>query len=1424
MEVPTELMQALTSMLANAIRTSASNAAAATSDATNAAGVSTSQPRPPHFVMPEYRSSESTTVADYFKRFDWALQLSNIQTVQHANYARVHMGIELNNALKFLISPRLPEQLDYDDIKTTLISHFDRVKNKYAESVKFRHITQHKGELVANFALRLKQGAVYCDYGDFLDRMLIEQMLHGLQSREMCDEIIAKKPITFSEAYEIAHALEATRNTADEVKTSTQPATVESTNVLHAGQPQIKKPKDPFHRRASSRNREHQRTQSKGRKEERPNRNTRSSCSGCGGHHARKDCKFLDSECHNCGKKGHIAKVCKSKKQATDQIAIADQPAEQIAIVQRLNRLNQLNAHKPCERRMLTLEIDGCNLEMELDSGAPCSIISIKALRKIKPHFSLQSTDRQFASYTHHRLKCIGRLPVNVTLGNTTRKANLYVVNGDYDTLMGREWITQFAHEIDFVKLFAVERVHGLTIMPPHLTVEQSNRLNTILQRYNDVFSEAPGKLIGPPVSVHLKPGATPIFARAREIPLALRETYAREIDAKLAQGFYKRVEHSEWASTTHIVMKKNGKMRITGNYKPTLNPRMVIDEHPIPKIEHMFQKMKGAKVFCHLDITDAYTHLTVDETFSHALTLNTPTHGLIRPTRAVYGAANIPAKWQRRMEVALEGIENALNFFDDVIVFADDFDKLFSILDTILERFRAQGLKLNRAKCTFAAPSVEFLGHRINGEGLHKSDKHIATIRDAPKPSTPEQLQLFLGKATYYRSFIPDLATKERPLRDMLLTETFKWTPTAEAAYSEIKNLLTSPQVLIPYDPALPLLLATDASKTGLGAVLSHRLSNGEDRPIAYASRTLSATEQRYPQIDKEALAIVWAVRKFFYYLYARHFTLITDHKPLTQIFHPEKSLPILCISRMANYADYLAHFDYNIVFKPTKANANADYCSRVPLPTMGDPVNKITFDEEEEVEQYDDFDQFVLHQVRQLPVRADHIARETRKDPHLGKIVQSLQAGQNLAHVGYKAPEANYTLAADCLLFEHRVVVPPTLRQPILEDLHAAHLGIVKMKGMARSFVYWPGIDSDIERIAKSCIECAKHAHAPPQFHSHHWEYPRGPWERIHIDYAGPVTGVMLLIIVDAYSKWIEVKPTSSTTSAATIAILDELFATYGIPTTVVSDNGTQFTSAEFKAYLQASGVKYHKRTAPYHPATNGQAERYVQTTKDKLNKMATTRNTLQRDLNEFLRQYRRAPHSTTGQPPALLFLGRNLRTRLDLVRPEDTRTRVMKKQQAENETPFRIFKPAQKVYFLSGNPRMDKWVPGTIVTRLGDLHYEIDYKGRRFKRHVNQIRAFLETKPPDPFSVTDSSVPEAKGPKRSRRVRFYGTDPKPDAAPAAPPVAAAPPILAAPRDSPRREQTVIARTDPPRDRAPVGELRRSSRPRRPTQRYSP
>ncbi|XP_059222020.1 uncharacterized protein K02A2.6-like isoform X3 [Stomoxys calcitrans] len=1277
----------LSKMFADAIQQSTSAAAsAAAAAATSSISQRDATPRNamPPVSIPAYKMGDSTSVSDYFVRCEWSFQLSQVAESDYKSYMLVHMGADLYNSLKVLLSPKKVEELSYVEVKDTLVKHFDRKCNQYAESIRYRQVVQEKEEALSDFVLRLRKAATHCNYAEFLDRMLTEQLLYGLQSRDICDEIISREPRTFNEAYEIAQRLEASHRSTVEMKcnvNNSNPIEETTCKVAFSTTRFKNKPKDEVRGHETS-------------------GVVVAKCYGCGGNHQRSKCKFRNASCFVCSKTGHIAKVCKSR---TGQISEDDCDDGEI---QRLNAVFSQNGSRS-NKRMIERRINGVKIQMELDTGAPCGIMSRNTFRSRIGNQRLLKTDRRFTSYTGHRIECVGRVAVNVSVGLSTRKLNLYVVDGDFDALFGREWISQFVNEIDFVRLFSSGPVMSIKTATPHLSPEELSRLQSTLSKFDGIFGDTAGKLDFPPVKLNLRPDVRPVFAKARDVPFALRSIYAAEIDKKIASGFYKKVDFSEWASTTHIVSKKDGGIRITGNYKPTVNPRIIIDEHPIPKPENLFNNMHGAKLFCHLDITDAYSHLQIDDELAHALTLNTPTHGLIRPTRAVYGAANIPAIWQRTMETILQGINNVCNFFDDILIYADSFDNLLATLEATLTRLREKGLKLNRSKCVFAAPAVEFLGHKIDEYGVHKSDRHVAAVRDAPKPN---------------------LSTKSRRLRDVMSQKPFKWTVNAEKAYIDIKNALISDQVLMPYEPSAPLLLATDASGIGLGAVLSHRLPDGRERPIAFASRTLTATERKYPQIDKEALAIVWAVNKFFLYVYGRHFTLISDHKPLTQILDPSKSLPVLCISRMVNYANFLANFNFTVEFKTTKANANADYCSRAMR--MDGACNTIT--------EYDDFDGFLINQIDQLPTNATKIASETRKDEKLGPILRILESGKSLQAHGYRSPEINYRLSGGCLIFEHRVVIPETLRVKILQDLHSAHLGIVKMKGIARSFVYWPGIDKEIENVAKSCKDCAENANDPPKFRDHHWQYPKSPWERIHVDYAGPFLGSMLLIVTDAYSKWIEVKVTPTSTSSATITILDELFATYGVPTMLVSDNGTCFSSIEFKDYLTKIGVRYHKFTAPYHPSTNGQAERSVQTVKNAMKALGANKSSLQKHLNAFLRQYRIAPHSTTGQAPAVLFLGRNLRTQLDLILPQDLTTKMIEKQYMQFNATFRSFDNFQNVYFLSNNNRMPKWLPGVICRRIGDLHYEILYEGKCVKRHIDQIRSRTE-----PNSAANTSI---------------------------------------------------------------------------------
>ncbi|XP_033988673.1 uncharacterized protein K02A2.6-like [Trematomus bernacchii] len=317
-------------------------------------------------------------------------------------------------------------------------------------------------------------------------------------------------------------------------------------------------------------------------------------------------------------------------------------------------------------------------------------------------------------------------------------------------------------------------------------------------------------------------------------------------------------------------------------------------------------------------------------------------------------------------------------------------------------------------------------------------------------------------------------------------------------------------------------------------------------------------------------------------------------------------------------------------------------------------------------------------------------------------------------------------------------------------------------KMKGLARSYVWWPGMDQDVEKEVQSCEECQKHHKSPPSAPLHPWEWPESPWTRIHVDYAGPFLGEMFLLIVDAHSKWMDIYPVKSATSQVTIEKLRQSFSVFGLPKMLVSDNGTCFTSAEFETFMKQNGIR-HVRSAPFHPSSNGLAERAVQTFKGGMKKMKGE--TLQTRLSRFLFSYRITPHATTGLSPAELMMSRRLRSALDLLLP-DVKTRVQQKQLKQKQShdtnrKLRSFSPGDKV-FIRNYSYGPKWIAAVIESSSGPVSYTVIIgSGQVVKRHVDQVRARLtDTVPLEPVldSNRDTVVPvtiEQEGPPASEPV---------------------------------------------------------------------
>ena len=688
-----------------------------------------------------------------------------------------------------------------------------------------------------------------------------------------------------------------------------------------------------------------------------------------------------------------------------------------------------------------------------------------------------------------------------------------------------------------------------------------------------------------------------------------------------------------------------------------------------------------------------------------------------------MFGITSAPSIWQQTIEQVLQGLPGVQVYLDDILVTGRTEKEHYENLDKVLTRLEERNLTLKREKCRFAQESVDFLGHRIEKDGVHKTPDKTSKIENLDRPENVSQLRSYLGLLNYYRKYIPNLAHEIAPLTDLLKSDReFVWNASAERAFVHSKELLKSSGFLVHFDPDLPISIATDASPIGVGAVLSHVYANGEEKPIMFASRSLTKTERNYPQIEKEALGIVFALRRFYMYVYGRKFTLITDNKPLTAIFGPYKSLPALAAERMQRWAMYLAGFDYDIRYRTSRANANADCLSRLP-----DRDEEPDFQEPESV---------AIGHVEVLPMNHEELRNATRKDKTLSRVMRHTLDGwpKQLSEEDkdlqpFFVRRLEITVEQGILLWGMRIIIPLKMHSAVLKEVHEGHLGIVKMKSIARSYVWWPRIDAQIEEAAKQCQTCQVVQNQPPQCSMHPWIPATRPMERIHVDFAGPFEGLMYMIVVDAYSKWPEVVIMSNITTGKTIEALRGIFSRFGLPQIVVSDNGPQFTSGEFEEFMKLNGI-VHKRSAPYHPSTNGQAERFVQSVKQALRAAKSDLGTVQAKLDRFLLAYRNSAHSVTGESPATLFLNRPLRIRLDNLRPNIARKyasrlhgQAMQRGTRSKAKKLRDFEIGDNVLARDYMGKI-RWVPGQIVDKEGPLMYKVQVKKGIWRRHVDQL----------------------------------------------------------------------------------------------------
>jgi transposase InsO family protein len=699
----------------------------------------------------------------------------------------------------------------------------------------------------------------------------------------------------------------------------------------------------------------------------------------------------------------------------------------------------------------------------------------------------------------------------------------------------------------------------------------------------------------------------------------AMQKIINEQVDELLRDG---RIEPSRSPYSAPIVLvgKKTGEMRMCVDYRQ-LNAKSIPDAYPLPRINHILEKLKDAKYISTLDLKSGYWQIPMARSSREYTAFTVPGRGLFHWKVMPFGLHSAPATFQR----ALDGVigpdmePHAFAYLDDIIVVGRSLQEHMDNLREVFRRLRNANLRLNKAKCSFFKKSIIYLGHQVSEGGIHTDPGKIAAIKELQPPTTVRELRRCLGIASWYRRFVPNFATLVQPMSTLLKKgRKWVWSEDQQRAFEALKTSLTQAPVLACPDFAERFTLQTDASDIGLGAVLTQQIQ-GTERVIAYASRRLSVAESRYSTTEKECLAIVWAIRKLRCYLEGYEFDVVTDHLALKWLNSIENPT-----GRIARWALELQQFRFNVHYRRGDQNIVADALSRQPLETL----QQVTQERPP-----------CTWTTRML----DLIKREPEKYPeYLRENDQLYRRG------GFRPDDEDYT--------PWKLCVPKPQRQRVLDECHdqptAGHQGVRKTLNRIRQRYCWPGLFRDVARYVRKCETCQKfkvsQLKPPGQMHT---RQVHAPFDVLCADFVGPLPrsthgNTMLLVFFDAFSKLVELVPLRKATAAHLMrSFRERILARFGVPKMLVCDNGTQFTSRAFAAFCGQLGMSL-QHTAPYTPQQNP-TERVNRTVKTMVAQyLDDQQRTWDERLPEISLAINTSASDTTGFSPAYLIQGREPR----------------------------------------------------------------------------------------------------------------------------------------------------------------------------------
>lgn len=746
-----------------------------------------------------------------------------------------------------------------------------------------------------------------------------------------------------------------------------------------------------------------------------------------------------------------------------------------------------------------------------------------------------------------------------------------------------------------------------------------------VVREFPDVFPEdLPG--IPPERQVEFRidliPGAAPIAKAPYRLAPPEMQELSQQLEELLDKGFI-RPSSSPWGAPILFVKKKDGSMRMCIDYRE-LNKLTVKNRYPLPRIDDLFDQLQGAAWFSKIDLRSGYHQLKVREEDVHKTAFRTR-YGHFEFVVMPFGLTNAPAAFMDLMNRVCRPMldRSVIVFIDDILIYSKSKEDHVAHLREVLETLRREQLYAKFSKCDFWLQEVQFLGHLVNREGIKVDPAKVEAVMKWETPKSPTEIRSFLGLAGYYRRFIQDFSKIAVPLTKLTRKSvSFVWGEEQKLAFETLRKKLCEAPVLTLPEGIEDMTVYCDASYHGLGCVLMQR-----GKVISYASRQLKTHEANYPTHDLELAAVVFALKIWRHYLYGVKCTIYTDHKSL-RYFMDQQNLNM----RQRRWLDVVKDYDCEILYHPGKANVVADALSRKTRNVLlRVPLMRMT----------------VTTSLIELIKRSqgDAIKEENQKKERIkGQLAQLISDSRGL------------------LTRYGRVWVPALCeaRQTLLDEAHKSkfsiHPGATKMYQDLKSDYWWPGMKRDVARYVEKCLTClrVKAEHQRPHGKLQPLEIPVWKWEHVTMDLITklprtPRNFDAIWVIVDRLTKsahFIAIRESSSSEKLADIYVR-EVVSRHGVPVTVISDRDVRFTSRFWGKFHEDLGTRLQFSTA-FHPQTDGQSERTIQTLEDMLRACVLDFGgswDTYLPLAEF--SYNNSFHASIGMPPYEMLYGRRCRT---------------------------------------------------------------------------------------------------------------------------------------------------------------------------------